>query len=959
MTSDDDTTRKLRDGLPADEEERTRRFTFEDDENQARYDDEPEPTHLITFDDDQRLYGEDNEPTHLIELAEEPPGSEDEPEPTHLITFDDSAPDDPSHPELPGIQRDVAAVFDFDDPTPHPGLEEGLELELELDESALRQGIRVSKEPEALDDQSTLRRITAVVRERAPSRIVETLQSPGRALLIAFATASVVVFVGFFAVYAALAHAHLDRQLDEVERAIGADLYSSHLAALSDLRRIPDHRVLPVGPVDRTVGAIVDRLPVVSPREKRLRAAHMERYVEARLDYRFVAPATYLDADVVLTIDDSELLAAADVYRRLARGDQQGAVDVAERSFGSGADDDLAILAYSDALAEAGSPEARRLIADSVPRESAAQAFSTARILYVLGRRDDAIDLLRVLSEGDSAHIGARVKLALLTGDADEASDLASTIDDPNHPHASSREQARARVAAARTEDDPATRRDHLVRAANLAPDFPAAVVPLLDFHLERGDLLEARRLHARLPSSPFPTPDFDVAAARQDLLELNLDRAAERLQPHAFDHLEATAMLGVVRLQQSELSEARALFDAVAEHDPGLADALYAWLYAHLGSFDEALEILESLDDIAPPPFFEAIVVEAYRLGAGLAPNRSQADELLDDAMRLGDGFADTPEQRRQACLVSLDRRNSQGADEFCASVVATDLAIRHGLDAMVRYHQYEDGEQTARDVLERHVAGSGSHPAVDILGAQLHIETGELREARDALDAAASRFHDRPEYRIAEGQLASARGRLERAHHHFRRAEETSSRFEPQARLGRIHTAVLLRDASDDTDLESLEELVDDLQPLLRHGELGPRAWTTFAALRRQQERLADASENLSIASGNRRNYGPTIERVELLLEQATLNAHRHGPGDRRLRAQLDALAELDAAGWRYHLLAARWHHEQRRPDTSSINSYLNAALRIAPANCSLWYAVDDMSASVNTSADRPDEC
>ena len=931
-------------------------------------DDAVDPTDLITFsdDDEQQLYGQDVEPTHLIELDDDVVDRNygEEPEPTHLITFDDDEPqprepDDESCPQLPGIQRGAAAAFGFDDDSLDSAFDESIKLD--IDESALRGGIRVSEaDAEASTEdpdteRSAIRHFTAVVRERAQSRIVETLQSPGRALLVAFVAAGFVLVVGFFSVYSLIAHAQLDEDIHQAERAIEADLYSSHLAALRNLKRVSDQRVLPVAPVDDIISAVVDRMPLLSTRAKKERAEQLERYVEARLDYRFVTPTSYLDPDF-RPDSDAELLVAADVYRRLGRGDHHGAVKLAQEAFYSGADEDLAILANTDALAESGSRDALQLIADSTPRNSPAQIYSAARILYALGRDDDAIDLLGPLSDGDSSHLGARIRLAKHESDAHSSKKLAEELDDPNHAHASYREQARARVVAGDHAEDASTRRHHFRRAAELAPSDAEAVIPLVDFYLEMGDLAEARRLLVQTPSTAFPSPAFDVASARIDILEGEFERAADRLQKHAFDHMEATATLGVLRLREGDASDARALFDAVAERDNTKGIVLTAWLLAHVADYDETTELIDDVESPDLSPFFSAIYVETLRRAAGLASDRSTAQQLLEDATSLADTFPQGPEMRRQTCLIALEQRDQYAADKHCTRLIEIDIATPLALDAALRFTSYR-GESVA-DILQEHTDRAGAHAGAEVLRARHLITRGELDEARLALDAIASRLHDDPGYRTAEGYLALARGRFDRAHRHFRRAEEATPLLEPEARLGRIHTQVLLHDSSDE-DAPDPQELVEKLRILLRHGHLGPRAWTTFAALRRHQNRLSDTSENLEFGRRARADFGPNDELVDLLIEEATLKAQRHGAGDRRIEALLDELADLNAHHWRYHLLAARWHDRQGRRGSDRAQQHLEEALEVAADHCLLWKEKDDAGISVSTDVERPDRC
>ena len=907
--SEDDTTDRRAPG----EAESDRAGAVSDDETTLRrtkcsskgavYGEEAEPTHLITFDDD--------EPTHLITFDDEPEPAHTDDDSTHLITFDDDEATtgrrltDPTLPtdadrgqELP---RYVTGKRDHSGDPSLPGFENFLaSAHLDLDDSAPSFDVPPDSSP------PVVRRFTVMVRDRAQTHLEDLLDSPRRAFILATTTAGIILLAGALLIYSALGHAHLDDQLQRAERAIDADLYSSHLAALRDLRALPDHQVLPLGPVDRAVSSLVDRLPLLSLGEKKERALQLRTFVEARLDYRFEAPETHLEQEI--SDPSSEILAAAAIYQLLSTGDHRRALPIGDDLFAGGIDDRIALLAYGDLLADSGDEQRLNLVAETFPTRSAAETLVAARLQQQRGQTDRARALLEHLVEYQGAlSVTAALDLAELISDPAKQISLVQDFTDPDHDHAAPVERARAMIilANADAELQPDQRKRLLANAADLAPLRPEAVSPYIDFLHQSGELLEARSHLLRTPSRERRHRYFDIATARNHLLLGDLDRAKERLLPYVFDDRQATLFLAITHGLNDEFNESTALFDTLREEGVPIAEVGRTWVEALQGYFDEEFSEGVEVDDLILSPFDAAFFAETLLAKADLAPSRSARNHLLTQVESLLDNSpVETPEIRRAACRLALDLRRPGAAQEACSHLATRDTASRRALATAIRWQLYEGDLPGARRLLDQHISAAGPASTLRLIDADLHLRHGDADQARALLAEAPSELHFTAQYQLMEAKIAVAQGRYEEGAQYFAHARRASQRYRPEAALGHIGAQLRLLDDSaqkfgdnqlDGDEVDPDGQWEEDIRMALRHGEFGPRAWTLFAQLRRLQGRLSDAHENLSFAERARRDFGPDHEKLALLEERRRLLIARHGPDHRRVETLAQQIEEF----------------------------------------------------------------
>lgn len=838
----------------------------------------------------------------------------------------------PSQPdESSPFIHDALAAMPFDEAdderfAPHKSLE--LDLELDHDPAPGTTTPPPDRaQPQSEDSSSApgsaygpVRQFTNFMRDQAPAQFTVILQSPARALSIAAITALLVLFSGTLIIYSTIGNSRLRAELNAAQIAIDADLYSSHLAAIRDLNRLAEFQVISNDTIDKPLRSLTTKVPLLGFDDKLTRARDLALFTRARQSYRFEHPGS-------MTLDElpeptTPLIAAAHAYLHLASQNLEQAQRIADNTLTPHSQDPNIALAITDIIVAGDDQDLLKNFAERAPDSTAATAFLRAQALLVL-QDDRAQEIARsYITDSFPDHVGLQLLHAALSEDRAEAEQILATITDPSHPHASRIERAQAYLQRAalkaQKESSQATLRD-LEQAAQTAPLHPEAVRPLIDELLRRGEVLQARAHLSRLPQTPGRHPYFDLAIARIDHLVGDRERAQRRLQPHAKTIPEAAARLATIYALDNEPKKAQELFDDT-DKSPS-AKIIHAWL-ATIQGIDEddahRLKALDDLDQTELSPTLRALKSETYRRAASQATSRKERQDLLQHAAdTLGPDAADNPETRAQTCLIALDRRSQSDSEQACQLLADRDIAAQLATQALIRWHLYERRDDQALAALKDHITRAGPSATTRILEAHQHILRGELEEARQTLDALPAADQRLPQRHIAEGALAMHTGHFAAAALSYQSAIDTSKTRQPEALIGLASAKIHLDDIT--------PELEDALRSALRDGEFGPQAWTTFATLRRHQNRIADARENIAFANQAMADFGSTHEEILILTERLAQEQRRRGPGHRALLPLLSQLEDLGADHWHFHQLAARWHQAQRRPDRERLNHHL----------------------------------
>ncbi len=801
--------------------------------------------------------------------------------------------------------------------------------------------------PAAVPRRSSVRQFTALIRDRA-------LQSPRRAAAIAILTALVVCAAGMTVIYYIVATAQIDDQISTIERAIDADLYSSHLAALRDARQLTEYQLLPAASLESALRVLSAPLPGRSVDRRLQRARDLQAFAEARLTARFGA-----EIDVQPWPEPTTQLGfAAAGYRLLSEGDLPGALALTEQHL-LNPEHRLVLLAVGDILVLAADADRHQRAARTFPENTPAMAFTRARLM-ASGDPDEANEFLQDVTERmPPHHVGFQLLLAEHADDLEAAEEFLGPLRDPDHPHASPLERAHAWKLRARflgTDREREAQRSALQEAVNIAPLEHSIVTFLIDVLLEEGELREAQAVLSRTPGTDTRHPYFDLALGRLHLLSGDLSAAADRLEPHSLTELEATVRLAMVRARQHDRDAVIALVDALEEADEEASPVLRAWVSAHRGDAEEALTLLEGLPDDLPP-VLATLHAETWLALANFAESRQLFLDHHRRAAELVEELPNTPETRRLRCLLALDSRHEDRSQILC-SALSVDRDSPWALEARFRWHLMDGELEAAGEILETFASRGGSTGTLQLMRARHLLTSGEPSEIRELLDELPAQLLGSPEHLAMEGALAMATGRFERARDRFSSAQQGAFFLVPEAIYGEATASLFLGDFDG-------EEVEAALRSLLRHGEWGPRAWASFAALRRHQGRNRDAIENIGFADRARGGFGSPMEQRELLAERVAIEQARRATGHNLVARQIERFDDLDdSPHWRVEVARARWEAAQRRPNNDAVADAFRKALTLVPHHCGLWEEVDDLEPTslrraVFEDMERPEDC
>jgi tetratricopeptide (TPR) repeat protein len=395
-----------------------------------------------------------------------------------------------------------------------------------------------------------------------------------------------------------------------------------------------------------------------------------------------------------------------------------------------------------------------------------------------MGRTDDAVAMLRPMTEGTNPSGPAMLRLAQIERAAGRREPARRMIDELNQ-----REPRNATVlttlstwqladgepiaALATARDavaaDPESARAHYALGRALAsgrqteeaikafndvlrinPRFAAAQVLLSRLHLATGDANAAARLAADAKREAPDSPDVRLALARSLIAQGELSRAEPEVRSLLADYPQAAAshvVNGVLLMARRNTTGARAAFLRALDRDPASVDALQGLFRLDLaaGSLDAAVVRVDqrlALDGDNVPLLFLAAATyaaagqpdraeQSLRSVLALDPNNMTAygslGQLYVTQRRLDDALAEFDR-------ISLRQPGHVGAATMAAMIV-----------------QIQGREDEARQRYERIVAGSQRAPIAANNLAWIYAERGtNLDEALQLARLAKSQLPD-----------------------------------------------------------------------------------------------------------------------------------------------------------------------------------------------------------------------
>ncbi|RAL23801.1 hypothetical protein DL240_06505 [Lujinxingia litoralis] len=788
------------------------------------------------------------------------------------------------------------------------------ELELALD--ALR---RPHSPPR--HDTSSIRRLTHLVQARLP----EPLKSPARALASALASAFLVLSLVLAMAYVWRVHHVLQHHAELASSELHADTYVSHANAAQLLERARAYDPLPWPGPATFLRKLSDRLPLVGTAAPLARIEALEALTRARVAYRFEHPDPASQPGD--TFPKAPLKVAAEIYRAGAWLEADVLSDRLDALVATAPYAPWVRLAHADVRAAHASPELSAALSAALPTSTPAERFAHARHLLRVDP-DAGADALRSLLDDAPDHHSARVALALHLAKTEPDATLdefLAPLASADQRQVSAADRAGLHLAHAHATSDDSARLNSLRLAAEAAPLRPDRVRPLLDHWTRQGQLLAAREQLIRTPAAEARHPYFDRALAATHLQLGDTHRAIERLKADS-SLPEERLLLALAMAAEGDLDI------ALSETRDTPLDQSVRGLIKSLQN--DAPELSEGFDTGAPSPSYRALLEAAtLLLEANRAETSAAQTELRQRALQRLDHADEGLPQRILACTLALDARQAEQASAPCDALERLDAVSRPALRPLIRWHLYRNDPRGALALLSRHEALSGAHPELSLLRAEIALAQNDVPGARTGLQPALGTPTARsPRFHTLLGDIARHEGDPEQALAHYEDALERQPHH-PAALLGRS-LALLEQGPLPQSDEHALRSL-------LRHGDLGPRAWLAFAQQRRLQKRHADARENLELAM----RAAHSLHSARFLHAHATEEARALAERDRRAYSAPAVDAALQRAqthpplSANYHIARARQALARRRPDRTRAANELENALQLAPLRCELW--------------------
>lgn len=737
------------------------------------------------------------------------------------------------------------------------------------------------------------------------------------------------------------------------------DTYTGYVAAANALRDVDD--------VHSFMGAGFDRLTTTavplgaSSTALRQTAAAELALVTAQLEYRFEragerqAQQHLATAKRVAPSHPATLLAEA--YLELSANRPATAIALLEAQ--TKVDDVRVAETLAWANLAIGRPNAARRAAESLGAQpSVSQQFLLASIAAAMGDKDAPAAFAGVFATSTD-HVDARIERAyalLQLPDNGKAAAQKSldAVFDKHAASASAYQTARATSAAgsiqlASGKRDAAEERFRSAMAK--APTRGELYLPLAQYLGAQNASSEIDALLQKARDNDAYTVQLAFFEVAYHLKRSKPEAALKTLDWFEFDDPRITFFRGLSLLDQNNVRGAlRAVSEAKHTRDTTNLEALRALVATLQPDGDITSEALTKLKSThADNPFVHwAAAVTTIRSAQATSNSKdrtallSAARSDLDRALALESDWARAYVTR---CELQTLQLNTTQAEQACdtARKLAPDFVP--ALVATARLFLLRGEYVEAKKLSDRALELRPDDSVVGHLAARVAIETGELAEAQRQLDRFLGKEVDPYEQALLEGRLHFARENYTRAAGYLKEAQELRP-TDGEASIYYGHTLARLGDYGNAGTL---------LRGYLDHPTWGGYAWAVLGEVRRKQQRLKDAYENLDAAL---RKYDgqdvPARFYSHAYTEYALANQIKYRKWDHpAVKSMLDKGAELgDAKDPGLNMAFGLYYLNLRKPNFAQAMNYIERVVDVAPYRCD---AVDALL-SLYSRADKP---
>lgn len=743
---------------------------------------------------------------------------------------------------------------------------------------------------------------------------------------------------------------------DSIRKQIGqwrvqstSDTYQDYLKGEQILSEAIDGH----GPMGRTIDSMLASIGMMGDAEQARAEALAELVLlRAMIEYRFEYLNTRQSEKTLeqahSSLPDDPRVAVARVYRLLAKSQQGRAVALLGKIRKQSPNTESATIALIHAQLDADDVESASMA--TLPIRS--KKSPSVHEHYLLGRVDMGLGKIvtadarfrHIIATLSPAHLSARIQRSKSVRQTDDpkaveiAATLLKQVLDEHHDDASPLQLAHAHNAMAgvkltRNEYDEAE--NHYQQAIKTIPQRSAVYSPMVDLYIRDGRLEKALQLIKDAEDAGVSSTALLLQRAEIYRLTARPELAIQTIDSAELRSARSMWIKGLAHRDMQRSAKAAEDFSTALKLDEKFAPARAQKLLLEELSqtrarnsldkpFEKLLKKNAQQPEILQPGARAVMHVAEVADDASRPKLLSRAKTMLEDALKYGGNPALI---NYDLCAQAMLAQDKDAALGYCEIAYKSNPRFLPGALTAAKLHLKRDvaGEGFFDDLAKYHPNDSSvSHYRALAWLNELNISKAETEINRWAGTAGAkSTLH-----LFAEGRLAFARQKDTAALGYFERAHKQS----PHMALAAIYYARTLSNLGDAERAETiLKPVLDDLQ-------WGPIAWIVFGQIRRTQNRLSDASQNLDIAE--RKLEGTIASRywhTQLYVQKATNNVLKNDGGDDSVERELQRATESgnpdDPA---LNMAWARYYLALRNPDVQAAITALKKVTSVQPAHC-----------------------
>jgi tetratricopeptide (TPR) repeat protein len=696
---------------------------------------------------------------------------------------------------------------------------------------------------------------------------------------------------------------------------------------------------------------------------------HLRAMLEYRYEYSGTrnSKATIERAEAAIPQDPRIDVARA--YRLLAESRRDAAIDLLGETRKQFPGLEAAAIALIHAQLDAGNIESASMAALPLRKK----ASPSVHVHYLLGLVDQSLKktitadarFRHIVETLSPSHISARISRSYSLRQTDNpkaaaiATDLLKEVFGPMRKQASPFQLALAHVAMGKihlAEGAQAEAEENFQRAIKAIPQRSSVYVPIIELYINDGRLDKALQLIKDAAAAGVTSPQLVLHSAEIYRLTGRPKTAIQTINAAEIASASALWQKGMALNDLGRTDDAAQAFAAARKLNERFAPAhAFELLLQELGHHQDHKELdqaFEKLLDRSPQnPHVLRAAASALLHVARVTSDRDRrpklverAEKLLLDALKFGGNPAVL---HYDLCRRAMFARDSKSALEHCDKAHKLNPRYLPGLLTMAQLQLRLPSDEADPNFFEKLAESYPDDPRVSDYRALNYLNHFQVKKAEAEINRWAGTPSSKTSLHLfTEGRLAFARGAYTSALGYFQRAHTQSPALTPAT----LYFAQTL------TRLGESDRAEKVLEAVLHDPEWEPLAWIIFGEVRRDQERLDDALQNLEIAL---RKLDDSIISSRLItqayVQRALTYAAEYGYSHRRVERELERAAEHgnpnDPA---LNMALSRHYLALRRPDRDAAAAALEKVIEAKPFHCdaltSLQAIYDDLDEPQN---------